>query len=300
MALLGRPDPRILPSGKQDFRLKRLLKGFTKEDPPHGRLQPVSLAIIQQLCIDTGPSTFDQTTRDLTILGFYYLCCPGEAYAPASSKTESTPFRLCDVEFAVGQGMFRADTIPLHFLDQAQGVRLEFTTHKNCNAGEKIAHGMSGDLLLCPTKAVVRLVQNLRRQNAPRTTPLHCSDVINKLSVHARHITAALRHAARTAHATTGIDPDRITARSLRPGGATALLCARIDPDTIKLVGRWKSDAMLRYLHAQAVPAMSNLARAMFLHGTFTFNTQQLQPVQAVTIIQEAATLTTQLALQTI
>lgn len=260
----------------------------------------MSLAIIQQLCLDAGPSMFEQVTRDLTIMGFYYLCRPGEAYAPSSKSCDSDPFRLCDVEFAVGQGMHRADTIPLELLVHAHGVRLEFTTQKNCNYGEKIAHGLSGDVLLCPTRAVARLVMNLRLQNAPRTTPLHCTDIATKLSVHARHITAALRHAARTIQATTGIDPDKLTARSLRPGGATALLCAKIDPDTIKLVGRWKSDAMLRYLHAQAVPAMSNLARAMFLHGTFTFQPQQLQPDQAALVLQEAAALTAQLELTTI
>lgn len=298
MALLGRPDPRILPSGKQEFRLKRLLKGFTKEDPPSQRLQPVSLAILQQLCRDTGESAFDRTTRDLTIMGFFYLCRPGEAYAPSSPHSESAPFRLCDVEFAVGSGLYRADTIPIQHLDHAHGVRLEFTTQKNCNKGEKIAHGLSGDALVCPTKALVRLVKNLRQHNAPRTTPLHCTDPATQLSVHARHITAALQFAARTAQVITGIDPAKLTARSLRPGGATALLCARVDPNTIKLVGRWKSDAMLRYLHAQAVPAMRNLARAMFLHGTFTFQPDQFQPHQATLIVQEAAALTIPIALQ--
>jgi hypothetical protein len=73
---------------------------------------------------------------------------------------------------------------------------------------------------------------------------------------------------------TTGIDPEKLTAQSLRLGGATALLCAQIDRDTIKLIGRWKLDAMLRYLHAQAVPAMntlapcSNMASLPFNHST--------------------------------
>ena len=70
MALLGRPDPRILPSGRQEFRLARLLKGFLKDDPPPERLQPVSLAVLQQLCLETGHSAFDRTTRDFGHHGF--------------------------------------------------------------------------------------------------------------------------------------------------------------------------------------------------------------------------------------
>ena len=102
MAVLGRPDPRVLPSRRQEFRLTRLLKGFTKADPPPERVQPVSMAVLQHLCLDTGTSPFDRTTRDLAIMGFYWLCRPGEAYAPSSATSESDPFRLYDVEFAVG------------------------------------------------------------------------------------------------------------------------------------------------------------------------------------------------------
>ena len=36
------------------------------------------------------------------------------------------------------------------------------------------------------------------------------------------------------------------------------------------LVGRWKSDAMFRYLHAQALPLIRDLAATMLTHGNFT------------------------------
>lgn len=34
LATLGRPDPRLQPSGKLDLRLHRQLKGYTRQDPP--------------------------------------------------------------------------------------------------------------------------------------------------------------------------------------------------------------------------------------------------------------------------
>jgi hypothetical protein len=141
---------------------------------------------------------FEQTTRDLAIMGIYYLCQPGKAYAPSTATCDSDPFCLCDVEFTVGSGLHRVDTIPLHLLAQATGIRLEFTSQKHSNSGEKIVHGLSGNLIMCPTKAMARLVTNLCRQNAPRTMPLHCANTSAKLSVHAWHITTALRHAATT------------------------------------------------------------------------------------------------------
>ena len=61
-----------------------------------------------------------------------------------------------------------------------------------------------------------------------------------------------------------------MNAHSLRAGGAMALLCGRVDADTIRLVGRWKSDAMFHYLHAQALPLVRHLAPTMLTHGAFS------------------------------
>ena len=66
------------------------------------------------------------------------------------------------------------------------------------------------------------------------------------------YVTNALQHAASLHETRTGILSSKITARSLRPGGATALLCANVGTEAIMLLGRWKSDAMFRYLRVQA------------------------------------------------
>jgi hypothetical protein len=79
-----------------------------------------------------------------------------------------------------------------------------------------------------------------------------------------------LRNGATALYLELGIDPLRISARSLRAGGVMALLCARVDPDIIRLVGRWRLDEMLRYLHLQAYPLMHTFARCMALAGAFT------------------------------
>ncbi len=66
-----------------------------------------------------------------------------------------------------------------------------------------------------------------------------------------------------------GFAPKDITARSLRAGGAMALLCADVDPDIIRLLGRWKSDTMFRYLFVQARPLVNRLAHRMVNDGNF-------------------------------
>ena len=46
---------------------------------------------------------------------------------------------------------------------------------------------------------------------------------------------------------------------------------ARIDTNIIQLLGRWKSDAMFRYLRVQATTHALRLSQLMLQHGTFTF-----------------------------
>jgi hypothetical protein len=48
-----------------------------------------------------------------------------------------------------------------------------------------------------------------------------------------------------------------------------ALLCAGIDSERIRLIGRWRSDEIYRYLHVQAQPVMTGLSAAMLCGGSF-------------------------------
>ena len=150
---------------------------------------------------------------------------------------------------------------------------LTFADQKNGVRGEQVAQRATCDPDLCPAKALFRLTQHLRDHKAPPSTPL-CAyyDSHNRLSyVKSTFITNGLRHAAGNLEQFTGIDRFLLSARSLRPGGATALLCAGIDSDVIKLLGRWKSDAMFRYLRIQAHIHKSNIAQLMLDHGSYTF-----------------------------
>ena len=103
------------------------------------------------------------------------------------------------------------------------------------------------------------------------TTPLHSYyHRSTRRGVHVRSITTLLRKAAAQYGPEFGISAQDIEARSLRSSGAMALLCARVDTDVIQLIGRWRSDAMFRYLHVQAAPHTAPLAPRMLSSGSFT------------------------------
>jgi hypothetical protein len=67
-----------------------------------------------------------------------------------------------------------------------------------------------------------------------------------------------------------GIAPQDISVRSLRLSGTMALPIADVDTDKIRLLGRWRSDEMLRYLHVQALPIVTPLTDLMVHHGFYS------------------------------
>jgi hypothetical protein len=161
-------------------------------------------------------------------------------------------------------------------------VSLTFTTQKNRVKGEVITHGCSGDPLTCPCNAVVRRVQHLVTFRQPTQAPLckyfehHTPGMVTSTLIQ-----NALRQSLRAiGHTTLGIHPQDIDARSLRAGCATALLCANIDHNTIQLLGRWKSDAMIRYLHIAANPQVHQHAHKMFTNGQASFAPPASQLIQ--------------------
>jgi hypothetical protein len=58
-----------------------------------------------------------------------------------------------------------------------------------------------------------------------------------------------------------------------------ALLCAHVDTDLIRLIGRWPSNEMLRYLHVQAEPVMRVFSARMLTHGSFVLHPGQDVPM---------------------
>lgn len=277
---MGAPDPRKNTQGQIDFRLQRQYKCYAKQDPPPDRVKPIPFqVIVQVMTIAMAANTPSLLAfADMIVIAYFYLLRPGEY---TSNPSDSTPFRLCDVGL-------RAEHIPLDVLhgpiptlDQTIFATLEFTTQKNAVRGEVIGLGKSHHSSICPVLSIVRRVKHLRTHNAPPTTPLATYYHHNSwIKILPRDITSILRDAVTfLTPAALGFNPSDIEARSLRAAGAMALLCAHVDTDKIRLLGRWRSDEMFRYLHVQAEPLMRNFASKMVQGGNFVLTPNHLVPM---------------------
>ena len=267
LSLLGTQDIRIDKHGNIDLRLTHQTRAYAKNDPAPTRLPiiptPILRDAVDHVYLHPGANNCAYAASELIAIAFYFLLRPGE-HCDSGDAEGSHPFHLADVEFFLGQMPLDIATATNQDLLSATSVKLTFTTQKNANRGEKIGQATSGHQYFCPVRAVARRVIHLRSHGMPPNTPLHAyySEESHKICyLHSRSIRTSLRLAA------SRLDPNydltQIQTKCLRASGATALLHADVDTDMIRLTGRWLSDAMLRYLHAQIAPITHQFAQRM-------------------------------------
>jgi len=264
---VGTDDPRLNTAGNIDFRLNRTYASWKKVDPPPNRVKPIPISVIRRIAfiaqtLDPSVSPLLCATADMIIIAFFFLLRPGEY---TDSPSDTVPFTFGDVQLCIGNRRLNLLTSPIQELREARFATLTFTDQKNGVRGEVIGLGRSGDPFVCPVLAIIRRVIHLREHSAPMSTPLarvyHSTNAKSKVTP--ALITKTLRDAVRYLGTDLGFLPEDVSARSLRAAGATALLVGKVDTNVITLLGRWRSDEMLRYLHLQAEPIMRDFSKIM-------------------------------------
>ncbi len=274
---LGSPDPRLNSFGQLDFRLRSLFAGWKRRDEPPERVKPLPLDVVATVVhtarLEDTPMA--SAAADCLVIGFYFLLRPGEY--TGCPRTSDDLFRMHDVHFWLGSRRLDPMLSTPADLHAATFATLTFTSQKNGVRGETLGHARSGHPTLCPVSCLASRVLALRAQGGLDTTPLNAVGSTPPLRdppafqyITPTILTTRIRLAV-AAHPTLGVPARDFSARSTRSGGAMAMLCAGIDGDRIRLIGRWRSDEMYRYLHVQAQPVMSGIAAAMLRGGHFRF-----------------------------
>jgi len=252
------------------WQIEQLLAAYRKLDPAPSRSWPVTPSMLAYLHgmvgRDNRPSHWGReklcAAVDLSVIAFFFLLRPGE-YAHTS---DNAPFRQRDIQLGARDSpTFRlAHAAPLNDVQGYDIVSYTFTDQKNAVKDETISHSSNNHPFLCPVKATLRRLTHLRKNGAPAEAPIYTYYRKSKAyKITNTHIGQLLKHAATALQPHTGIPPGKITPRSLRSGGATALLNAHADDNSIRLVGRWKSDAMFVYLRTQAESITKDFSQMM-------------------------------------
>lgn len=257
---LGRDDPRLNKYGKIDFRLSRLVRSWKKDDGPSQRKRPVPKAVLSkltQLATTTGARQQRVAQVDLMWIGFFFLLRPSEYLC---TRTQHH-FTLQDVILRIGTQEFRGHTVPLAHLDRVTSAGFEFVEQKNGISGDIVMLGTTSDSYVGPSKCLIRRIRHIRGHTDAPDTPLFL--FWDEHNVQRRVTDRVLTQDLRFGAGLLSLDNTLCTVGALRCTGATALLNSQVPPDLIKLVGRWRSDEVFRYLHLQSSPLTSHLAEAM-------------------------------------
>ena len=264
-----------------------MIAAWKKQDPPPNRVKPIPMQVLRQLATVAQQSHLEYTraTTDMIIIAFFFLLRPGEYVDTNRISTESDPFRLADTQLFSGQRRINQVTASDADLLDATLAALTFTTQKNGVRGEVISLGRSGDPYICPVLAIARRVIYLRNNNAPADTPIARlfpptdGSAGGPAKITSAHLTKELRAAVNFIGPSLGFVEADVSARCLRAAGANALLLANVDGDIIRLIGRWRSDEMLRYLHTQAAPLMADYASRMLKAADYNMIPNQTVPM---------------------
>ena len=138
--------------------------------PPPNHVKPFPIVVLRKVAV-VSLTTNDAETQcvcNMIIVTYLFLLRHGEY---TGAKSDSTPFRMCDISFSCGRSVFDHNSDE-RYLFAATMLMLLFTTQKNDVKGEVVGQGPSGDPLLCPRDSLSRRIIHLRKHNADKTRPI--------------------------------------------------------------------------------------------------------------------------------
>jgi hypothetical protein len=185
----------------------------------------------------------------------------------------------------LGNIRFRHKRVPVAHSDPrlhlSTVVSITFVSQKNGKKDTTITMYRTEDDILCPVKAWAAIVKHLLLDPATRSsTPINACRV-PPTSTRARtpgkrvflsgdDMITAIRTAASTIGENhLGFTVEELGTHSIRSGAAMAMHLAHVPSYTIMLIGRWSSDAFLRYIRVQVMQFAQNVSGRMITNQDF-------------------------------
>jgi hypothetical protein len=221
--------------------------------------------MIRRQTTDPGLLAFHQ----LMLLAFFFAMRSCE-YLKLPKGSERRTKTLC-----VGNLVFRRQNqIVPHDdpdLEKADCVTITFEFQKRDLRDDAVTQSRTDDQLLCPVQAAAAIVRRLRSIGATTKDPIYLyRDKKGKLRDMTSSIALTLlRDFIKTVDASYGLPAMDIGLHSMRSSAAMAMYLNAIPVFTIMLLGRWSSDAFLRYIRKQVIEFSNDVARKMIKNSSY-------------------------------
>ena len=225
-------------------------------------------SINQSISRDSA-SVYSLNLQSGTLLCFFACRSCKYLKVPRREMKSTKLLCLCNIRLFKDGRLLSTPSDDLEFADS---VAVTFEMQKNKMKHETIIHGRTDDPVLCPVKQWARLVNRIWSYQGTTENTTVCTvwrhdrrDQITPCQV-----ITSLRVACATIGSTRlGLEPDEIGTHSLRSGAAMEMYLAAVPVYTIMLIGRWSSDAFLRYIRKQVEQFSKDVAQKMLTHRSF-------------------------------
>ena len=215
----------------------------------------------------------------MTIIAFYYLLRVGEyTYHNPKAKRKTRQFGIDDVAFWHETTKIPQTKSTKYLIAKCTAATLSVKNQKNEDKNKSVhQEALKGPL--CPIQALIRRVKEIRRLTRNPTACLGTYFDESKQEIrllNANDITAAIRQSWDDLKLhKKGLTKNLVSSHSLRAGGAMAMYLNGVPHDTIRKMGRWKSDTFLMYIHKQIAVLSAGITSKM--SNKFPFHNIQFQ-----------------------
>jgi hypothetical protein len=270
----GRPSPFHVQNGVHGAgaihpRVRMMLRGYEREDPPPRRQKAVTPAQLRDLIDYTeGLPDWTKQAADLIIGGYFFAMQVCE-FCRTDTPGRTQKITLGDIVFR-DQDSRVVDQRDPALSEKAMFVTICFSDQKNGTKMERRSHKKTGQEILCPVKSWARTVQRVRSQfrtkddNIIPVCAYRQGQTAREIS--SSQVLQLLRDSCKFHDGENryGIKASELGTRSIRSGAAMALaLQGDTSDQKIMMLGRWKSTAFLHYIRPQVLEWAGDSSKQM-------------------------------------
>jgi hypothetical protein len=158
-------------------------------------------------------------------------------------------------------------------LHLADSISITFEQQKRDTKNDIITHHKTGDKLLCPVKIwckIIRRIISYTSSSADTPVNVFCLPDGSLCHFTGQQVLKQLHIATKTLGSDIlGFSEKDIGLHSARSGAAMAMYLAGIPIFTIMLLGRWSSDAFLRYIRKQVKEFSQGVSQKLITKENF-------------------------------
>jgi hypothetical protein len=257
----GFADPRKHGDGASSRFLQRQYKCYRNLDADVKQQKAITASILVNM-FDHAQTAGEKAAAELSVGAFFFAMRSCE-YCHVDGARRTKSLRLHNLRFIEDN---RTLDLTDPRLASADAIAITFEFQKTDVRSETVHQHATHLLVLCPVRRWAAIVQRILSYPGGALDSLVSVVITNDRHrlITSKFVATQLRAAAsRIGEDVLGFPATDIGTHSLRSGAAMAMYLAGVPVFTIMLIGRWSSDAFLRYIRRQVLQFSAGVATRM-------------------------------------